>query len=261
MTTARPINEDDLQAFVDGALDARRHAEVEAWLVRHPDIAERVATDIARRGALRATLWPIVEEPLPASLNLSRLVEQHRRPPARAWVGGWQAATAALLLIVGGAGGWSLRGAQTPQAGIGALAREANDSYAVYASDTGHPVEMAAADAPRFVQWASDRLQRPVAIPDLSAAGYDFIGGRVVPTPHGPAVLYMFDNGRGTRLALLSRIMKVDRNAPMRLEEGGTVSSVSWADDGLGFSLVGPMDEAALHPIAERVRAQVDPVA
>lgn len=261
MTTARPINEDDLQAFVDGMLDARRHAEVEVWLESHPGLAERVAADGALRDALRAELQPIADEPLPAALNLSRLVERDRRPVARRWGAAWRVAVAVLLLIAGGTGGWSLRGAQAPQAGIGALAREANDSYAVYAGDTGHPVEMVAADAPRFVQWASDRLRRPVAIPDLSAVGYDFIGGRVVPTPHGPAVLYMFDNGRGTRVALLSRIMKVDRDAPMRLEESGTISSVSWADDGLGFSLVGPMDEAVLHPIAERVRAQVDPVA
>ena len=81
----------------------------------------------------------------------------------------------------------------------------------------GRPVEIKAADAPQLIKWASRRLERPVSIPDLSGAGYGFIGGRVVPTPHGPAVLYMFDNGNGTRLTLLSRNRAIDRDTPTKL--------------------------------------------
>lgn len=259
MTGARPITEDDLQAFIDNALDARRHAEVEAWLAAHRDVAERVASDIQMRDTLRAALQPIVEEPLPLELNLLRLRERRKKPSFDWRAAHWQAAAAILLLVAGGAGGWGLRDVQDPpRAGIAALASEASDSYAVYAGDAGRPVEIPAANAPQLVQWASNRLQRPVSIPDLSASGFEFIGGRLVPTPHGPAVLYMFDNGEGTRLALLARNMKVDKEAPMRRENRGDLASLSWAKDGLGYSLVGPLDETALHPIANAARAQFD---
>lgn len=258
MNGGRPITEDDLLAYVDGALDSRRHAEVEAWLSAHPETAERVAADRRARDLLREALLPIAEEPVPAELNLGRLIERRHRPARNWYRGSWQVAAALALTVTGGAGGWLLRATQEPpRTGIAALAREATDSYAVYAPDTGRPVEIKAADAPQFVKWASRRLDRPVTIPDLSGAGFSFIGGRVVPSPHGPAVLYMFDNGKGTRLALLTRNMAVERDAPMALGSEGSVSSVSWSRDGLGFSLVGPLDKAALHPIADRARAQL----
>lgn len=257
MTAARPITEDDLQAFIDNALDARRHTEVEAWLAAHRDVAERVAADIQVRDTLRAALQPIVEEPVPAELNLLRLRERQKMPFFNWRAAHWHAAAGILLLVAGGAGGWGLRDMQNPpRAGIAALASEASDSYTVYAGDAGRPVEIPAANAPQLVKWASNRLQRPVSIPDISASGFEFIGGRLVPTPHGPAVLYIFDNGEGTRLALLSRNMKVDKEAPMLLENRGDLASVSWAEDGLGYSLVGPLDEAVLHPIANAARAQ-----
>lgn len=257
MSGGRPITEDDLQGYLDDAIDSRRRAEVEAYLAGHPEVAERIAIDRALRGTLRDALGPIADEPVPAELNLSRLVDRHQRPRQNWRSSPWQAAAALLLMVMGGVGGWGLRSAQEPpRAGIAALAQEATDSYVVYAPDMGRPVEIKAADAPQLIKWASRRLERPVSIPDLSGAGYSFIGGRVVPTPHGPAVLYMFDNGKGTRLTLLSRNMAIDRDTPMKPGNAGRVTSVSWSRDGLGFSLVGPLDEAELHPIADVARAQ-----
>jgi anti-sigma factor RsiW len=260
MNSGRPINEDDLQAYVDNALDSRRRAEIEAWLAEHPQVAAQVSADLRVREVLREALLPIADEPLPANLSLERLVE--RRKYTSGW-GFWrngpmQAAAASLLIVMGGVGGWGLRSAQEPSRnGIAALAQEATDSYSVFARDVGRPVEIRAADSPQFVEWASRQLERPVSIPDLSFSGYTFIGGRVIPTPHGPAVLYMFDNDRGTRLTLLSRNMAVERDAPMSFDGRGAVTSVSWAQRGLGFSLVGPLDREVLHPIADAARAQL----
>ncbi|MHA6767473.1 anti-sigma factor family protein [Sphingobium ummariense] len=257
MNGGRPITDDDLQGYVDDAIDSRRRAEVEAYLAGYPQIAERIAVDRALRSTLREALGPIADEPVPAELNLARLIDRHQRSHQSWRSGPWQVAAALLLMVVGGVGGWGLRSAQEPpRAGIAALAQEATDSYAVYAPDVGRPVEITATDAPQLIKWASRRLERPVSIPDLSGAGYSFIGGRVVPTPHGPAVLYMFDNGKGTRLTLLSRNMAIDRDTPMKLGNAGSVTSVSWSRDGLGFSLVGPLDETELHPIADVARAQ-----
>jgi len=259
MNGGRPIGEDDLHGYVDDVLDRRRREEVEAYLACHPEAAERVATDRRLRDALRAALGGIVDEPVPAELNLCGLIERQSRFRMKWGQGSWQIAAALVLMVTSGAGGWTLRGASQPaRAGIAALAQEAADSYMVYAPDMGRPVEIKAADSSQLVKWASSRLQRPMSIPDLSASGYSFIGGRVVPTSHGPAVLFMFDNGSGTRLALLSRNMVVDREAPMKLGREDGVTSVSWARDGLGFSLVGPLDKAALHPIADKARDQLD---
>jgi anti-sigma factor RsiW len=250
----RPISEDDLHAFVDQALDTRRQAEVAAYLESHPEIAARVARYREQADMLRAALAPVAEEPVPLELDLGRMIADRRRRGAMVQ---W-AAAAVVLVCIGGLGGWSLRGiTEAPSAGLPALGLEAADSYAVFASDRAHAVEIAASDRDGLLQWISEQLGRKVAVPDLAAAGYRFMGGRVVATAHGPAALFLYDDGRGGRLAVLSRPMAVDKNAPMAPLAKGAVHGYAWSQDGLGYSLVGEASANALHPIADDVRRQV----
>jgi anti-sigma factor RsiW len=255
MTAKRPITEDDLQSYVDAALDSLRRQEVEDHLDGHPDVARRIAGYARQREDLRAALGPIAEEPLPPELNFARMIEA--RPRAR--FAPWRAAAACLLLFAAVGGGWSLHGIVEPSPqGISALAREAADSYAVYAPDRSRPVEIRAAEQAELVQWASQRLSRSVAVPDLSGSGYRFMGGRLVATAHGPAVLFMYDDDHGTRLIVLSRRMEIDRDTPMSQHSNGAVDGFSWVGGGIGYSLVGPLPADRLHPIADEVRRQVE---
>lgn len=255
--TGSPIGEDDLQAYVDQMLVGQRKLEVEAYLAAHPDIAARIADDIRHRQLLRETLAPVAAEPIPAQLNFARLARE-RTLPALRWYGvvAGRAAAAALLLVSGGTGGWLLRGALAPpSAGIASLAQEAADNYTVYAADFSHPVETG--DRTQLLGWGSQRLRRSVNIPNLRDAGFRFLGGRLVATPHGPALLYMFDNPNGVRLVMLTRNMSIDRNAPMSLRRKGSVGSISWARDGLGFSIVGPLAASSLETVAQSAQAQL----
>jgi anti-sigma factor RsiW len=137
------------------------------------------------------------------------------------------------------------------------LAQEGADSYAVYAADHSRAVELGAADRPQLVRWLSDRLQRSVAVPDLAQAGYRFMGGRLVATRHGPAGLLMYDDDRGTRLAMLVRPMEIEGDSPMSEHSQGAVSGVTWADRGLGYTLVGARPADVLHPLADEARRQI----
>jgi anti-sigma factor RsiW len=250
----RPITEDDLHGYVDGVLEPERRAEVATYLGDHPDIAKRVAAFTGQRDLLRAALAPIAEEPLPAELNLSRIVENRARQPS---VIRW-AMAAMLLLSIGGFGGWAVRGAlQASPVGLVALAQEAAVSYSVYGPDRVRPVELRASDSAQLVQWVSDRLQRPVKVPDLATSGYRLMGGRLVATEHGPAAMFMYDDDHGGRIVVLTRPMsKADQNAPMTPQSQGDVRGFAWADDGVGYSLVGHAAPESLRPIANEVRRQ-----
>lgn len=254
--TMRPITEDDLHGFVDRRLEPQRLTEVRAYLADHPEIAARINGYGQQRDMLRAALAPIAEEPLPSTLNLTRMIEIQQRPRGLPW---WASAAAAVALVVaGGAGGWSLRSlSPRPAEGVASLAREAADSFAVYAPDHIHPVELRASERAELVAWASQRLGRPVAVPDLSGSGYRFMGGRLVATAHGPAVLYMYDDDHGTRLVMLARPMVTEQNAAMSPLAQGAVNGFAWADHGIGYSLVGPSPAEALHPIADEARHQI----
>jgi anti-sigma factor RsiW len=165
---------------------------------------------------------------------------------------------AVVLLSIGGAGGWTMRSElQTSPEGLVALAQEANASYNVYAPDHVRPVEVRASDSAELVQWVSDRLHRPVKVPDLAASGYRLMGGRLVATQHGPAAMFMYDDDHGSRLVVMTRPMSsVDQNAPMTAQSQGDVGGFAWADDGLGYSLVGRAAPESLRPIANEVRKQ-----
>lgn len=290
---AASIAEADVHAFVDGALAPTHHAELQAALRSDPELARRVESYAEQRQTLREALEPISREALPPELELDRLLAarpapRRSRPSAPAQPaeseeapveprghGGERASRvadvqrrlsaltlrqllgAAVLLSVGAAAGWGLRAATTAGEGIAALAREAADSYLVYAPDRERPVELAAADRGTFVQWVSARLGRRMVVPDLAASGYRFTGGRLVPTAEGPAALFVYDGERDTRLMLFARPLQGERDVPVSDHSERRVSAFVWASDGVGFSLVGTLPRRLLEPLAQQLRAQL----
>ena len=254
--TERPIGEDDLQAYVDDRLDPARVRAVSAYLDANPDAARGIAAYARHRDALRAALNPVAAEPVPTELRLPSIVER-RSLDRHPWRRPLADIAAALVMVAGGAlGGWVLHGELAPpKGGVVALAREAADSYAVYAEDPVRPVELdARADLQR---WIADRLHRPVLVPDLARAGYHLLGGRLVVTPHGPAGLFLYQDREGARLGVLVRPMTIDRTARMARHDYGSLGGYTWADDGMGYSLIGRAKTPALHPVADEVRRQM----
>lgn len=254
--TFRPINEDDLNGFVDQRLDAARHAEVIAYLDSHPDVARRVAGYREQRDQLRDAFGAVAEEPIPPELDLSRMIADRQLPrPASRWP---TAVAATILLTFGVASGWIAHDMALPSpTGVKAVAQEAVASYMAYGSDQFRPVEIRATERDALAEWAATQLSHPVSIPDLTASGYRFMGGRVVPTNHGPAAMFMYDDDKGTRVVMLARPMITEPDMPMTRYSDGDVNGYAWSDGGLGYGLVGPMEPATLHPIANEMRRQI----
>ncbi|QNQ10426.1 anti-sigma factor family protein [Sphingomonas alpina] len=252
---SRPIAEDDLHAFVDGALAPARRAEVEAFLEKNPEIANRFGRFAEHRVELRSALAPIAAEPIPPQLNLAHLIAARR--PAR-WAKWSSMIAACLLLLIGGAGGWLLRGdGAAGGVGIEALADEAAYAYAVFGTDRARAVEIPAADGPMLARWMENRLRRRVTMPDLARRGFRLMGGRVVATRNGPAGLLMYDDARGLRIAILMRPMIAqDRSARMAFHRQGDVVGFTWADRGMGYGLMGTASAGLLHPLADEARRQ-----
>ena len=253
--TDRHITEEDLHAFVDGRLDGQRSETVRAYLAAHPEKADAIAGYSTDRQMLRDALQPVADAPIPPALDVRRMLETRRRRDTMPWR---LPIAASIALVVGLGGGWLMRGAALPpQNGVAALAREATDNYRVYAYDANRPVEIAATDETKLVRWVSNRLQRRVLAPNLDKAGFQLIGGRLVTTPHGPAAMFLYDGTQGQRLAVMIRPMAVDK--PTRMFEHGDdgLGDVSWADKGMGYSLVGPASAQELHPLADEVRREL----
>ncbi|WP_027684184.1 anti-sigma factor family protein [Rhizobium leguminosarum] len=252
----KPITEDDLQAYVDDALDADRRQEVADYLSENPDAAIRIASYERHAAVLRLALEPVTKEPVPSRLNLTNIASAkcptYYRNNLR------MAAAAVMLASIGATGGWLAREYSLPSTeGVGALAQEASASFETFAGDKVRPVEVRADGSESFAQFASETLGAATIIPDLSNSGYRLMGGRVISTVHGPGIMTMYDNDRGSRLVVMTRKMIVDQNKPMVGSSHGSNSGWTWANNGMGFSVVGQLPREDLHRIADSVRAQV----
>jgi anti-sigma factor RsiW len=258
--SAAPFTEAELQAFVDGRLDASRRAEVEAWLAERPEEAERVAAYRRLGDELRELYAPLLLEAVPPSLAAFA-------SPARARWRGVAAAAGwiAVGVVLGAFLGWELHEARpmaatTPEVGS-AMARRAAIAHATYSPEVRHPVEVGADQEAHLVAWLSKRLGAPLRTPKLEAVGYSLVGGRLLPGDNGPVAHFMYQCNRGTRVTLYVRTeMAGNRETAFRYAREGNVGVFYWVDRKLGYALSSAdISKEDLLKVANAVYQQLNP--
>lgn len=249
-----PIGEDDLHGYIDRQLAPERRPAVERHLAENPEAAQRVAAYQAQRDALRAAFAARAAEPLPPQLSFDRIIARRNRRPRSIWL---VAASVVLALGVGVAGGGLLRTAPVPgraQQALALLEQEAVSSHIVYAADGRHPIEVPGTQAPHLQQWLSNRLNRTVVTPDLSAFGYHLIGGRLLATERGgAAALLMYDDANGHRISVLLRPMAPALYTPPAMTQKDGVNTQAWIGKGLGIAVVAALPEDDIAPLATQI--------
>jgi anti-sigma factor RsiW len=258
----RPVDESDLQAWIDGRLAADRTEDVEAYFSAHPEVREECAQSAEQREALRAAFASQTLGPLPARLRVANLTagRQRRKRLQLARI-----AAAMGLLILGGISGWTGREllqqfrTSASAAFASTVFHEAIAAHRTFSVETRHPVEVAASEEAHLVQWLSKRLGHRVIAPDLTSLGFQLMGGRLLPAENGPAALFMYEDGKGTRLS--AYYLSVDRGgeAEFKYREQNGVGAFYWIEDGLAYAIVANAPRAALLKIAELVYQQNSP--
>lgn len=248
------VNEDELQAYADGQLDEPRHAEVAAWLANHPAEAGRVEDYRRQNAALHALFDPVLDEPVPPRMQRPQPASWSSMPLLR------HAAVVAWLAI-GGTLGWFLHGAQDVRSGTSmAFVRQAAVAHVVYTPEVRHPVEVGAEQEAHLAAWLSKRLGVSVRVPHLGEAGYDLVGGRLLPGASGPAAQFMYQDGRGQRLTLYVRTDGGGRReTAFRYARENNIGVFYWIDGPLGYALSGDLEKPELLKVAQAVYHQLNP--
>ena len=138
------------------------------------------------------------------------------------------------------------------------LAGDAIAAHRIYVGERLHPVEVAADQEAHLVQWLSRRLGKPLAAPDLTPQGYRLMGGRLLPAGSEPAALFMYEDGRGSRLTLYARSSDAEERTAFRFEAQGEVAAFSWIDKGLSYAVSARAERAQLLTIAEAIHRQAE---
>jgi anti-sigma factor RsiW len=245
------VTEDELHAYVDGALPPDRIAALESYLASNPDAAARVAEWRAQVSSIRERWDAVAGEPIPERLRLESVVMRASGLRRKLAV----AATAAL--IIGAAAGWFARdyfSAASDQQMARALADAAIEAHRLYINEVRHPIEVRADEA-HLLPWLSRRVGSSVRAPDLGEEGLKLLGGRLLPGSRGPTALIMYEGSAGERVTITAARAPREGQSAFKWRQSGEFGALAWFESGLAFVVAGPAERERLDRIARRVYA------
>ena len=251
--TPESVTDEDLQRYVDAALAPERRAEVEAYLAAHPDDEKRVAVYRAQKEVLHGLYDRVLDQPVPPRLIRPR----HSR--RNTWLS--HAASVLVGIALGaGASWWVVGGGDSGGRRGTGFAERAAVAHIVYAPEVRHPVEVDATQETHLVKWLSKRLGAPIKAPHLGAAGYQLVGGRLLPGLDSPVAQFMYENEKGERLTLYVRTFTGEgRQTAFQYIHEGAIGVFYWIDDRLGYAVAGEADRGELLRLSNLVYRQFNP--
>ena len=261
--TQPPIDQDELMALIDGVLDPQRVLQIEQRAQQDAELAETITALRTQSRLLRASVDPVLDEPIPRRLLRAKTHSRYHAQIAAAMV--WLTIGAS----VGSVMSWQYLSRSDPtQAPLSRrnatpdlprFVHQAAVAYVVFAPEVRHPVEVPSADANALNTWLSKRLQRSMQAPDLSALGFTLIGGRLLPAEiNKPAAQFMYENRQGQRITMYLRGMALPTpETAFRFAEQGSVNTFYWVEGDWGYALSGELPRAHLLGIAHTIHRQL----
>ena len=278
-----------LMAYVDGEVDAATAREIEAAMAADPAVAARAQRMRDGAAITRAAFADVLHEPVPDRLvaalagggslgaaSAAAAATVVRLEPRRsggspiqhgAW--GWAMAAGLAALIVGySAGRYTnlmpvagdappIQVASTTPGGPGERWLDhVAGIYQVYTSSLAQKdkllVDFSAEDVPELEKYFGTKLNRKLAVPDLSARGFAPQGGRLLIIGGKPAAQFLYTSTTGDLVALVVAHSEAPY-LPAQSDRRGDVNIVHWRNNGYAYAFAGTIDHQKLQDIADRV--------
>jgi anti-sigma factor RsiW len=226
------ISDEDLHAFIDGALDAERAEQVRQALAENPALAERVTLFRADKAMFKTAYAPLADRPLPPEW------EARIRRKSQA---GWRkiyVIAAALLLVAVSPLAWRYI-VRAPNSDVVETALEARE-----ASGQGDIVIGDGRNAARYDVALRRAVVSNVHIPDLSRMGYRLRGLTV----YGTAAEILYRGPQDQLFTLYVR--RSDGTARFDQFERRGLRVCIWQDDQISTVMAGDISAAAMQRLA-----------
>lgn len=277
-----------LHAYVDGELTPDEIADFERLLAQDPDAMAEVTALRAQKQAMHARYDRLLTTPTADAVTRWSATRwswpsRSKRRSASGWA-------FAATVLVAAAGGWLVRGevdhreriasgsstgsstGRDAEHRLQAFVQAATVSHAVFVPEVRHPVEVTAADEGHLVAWLSKRLGVPLIVPHLGDAGWELLGGRLLPADAGPIAQFMYQDARGRRMTLAISSLsvrvvdgadaasaKVLPTTAFRIAEENGATVFYWIDTDRAYALTGRLTRSEMTALAGRVHRQLTP--
>jgi anti-sigma factor RsiW len=238
-----------LVAYVDGELDPETALEIEKLVAADPRMQQTLDIYRETAGLLRSACSEHVyatdaERLMPAAPCVLR------RAPRRYGLALGAALAACAVGFLAGSrwSGWS----PSPAA---ELVTEVAEYHAVFAREEKHLVEIPADRVAELTGWLGKRLEKRLTVPDLSAEGLNFVGGRMLVVNGRPVAQMMYTRAQGRPVAFC--ITKLEGPAaPVQQSVHDAQRTALWQDGSYAYVLVGEVEEIAMQAIAAEAARQ-----
>ncbi|GGX22677.1 hypothetical protein GCM10007242_32520 [Pigmentiphaga litoralis] len=251
------VSEDDLLAYVDDQLDARRRADMDQYLSRHPAAAQRVEADLRIRDALRVTAASAPPGDNAQSTKLARRLQ--RELTARNGRSRW--ASLALAATVFGVG-WMTHIAYmqvtTPSSIMQPSAAFLDDAVMAHRTSLLRANMNSQPEVPYF---DADEILHLVGIPmPPIPPNWVVRDVQVYPSSLGPSVEMVIDTDRFGSLSLFAARAKEGGRVQGVITSRKDVAAIAYWQEGTStYALTGHLTDVALAQLAKRLTRQLDP--
>jgi anti-sigma factor RsiW len=237
-----PPNERDLHAYIDHQLSDADRRVLETWLASHPEETAQVRAWQRDAQQLRAALSGALQQPANPALD-PMMIRQRRRQQSRRHL-----ASAAVLLIavsIGGFSGWQAREmtlarpAQLPMT-------DALQAYRLIAQQGVLPADYKVDSDGDMQRWLDRYFSGAGRLPDLKAAGFEPVSGRLLSTDEGAAAMVMYEDGSGHKVSFYLRPPGPKNTLlPRGSRSDGDLQADYWSGPGYNYAVVSPTDSPA----------------
>ncbi|CCV09404.1 conserved hypothetical protein [Mesorhizobium metallidurans STM 2683] len=226
---------------LDGEMPAEERGDFEAWLEANPEMKAKSALFADDMRLLRETFGGILDEPVPE--RLTGLLTGRQARPAAGLTRRRTVAAVAAIFVAGAVGGYltASSGLLMDLQGEDVLAENAIAAHVTYTADQARTVEVSASDRTYLESWLSKRTGLRLVAPDLTAEGFELLGGRVLPARQGSAALLVYKDQGGTPISVyVTAEGEAIRTGTYTPAVGGP-TAIYWQDRNFGCAIVGSL--------------------
>jgi len=248
MTSATPINDEDLVAYLDAALPPARRAAVDAALAQDPALRDQLDGLRIDVPAIRAAFDAhAATAPLD---RLERALAEVPEPRRSRMPSSWLAIAASLVIGValGQAPSYLFPREHAPDW------RTAVANYQVlYTTATLASLHQTTAALDGNAEAVSAALGRPISFAALTAGGLEFKRAQILTFNGQPLAQYAYLDADGAPIAFCAtRTGEPDR--PVQTATLRGLAEAHWSRDGYGFMVIGGHDPDEIRKLADELQ-------